>query len=245
MNATEQIDYFQQIVEIQLENIALSLKTKKNNRNTFILQFNNSVYELFNSTFLLLNGKYLESGGTILSSLWERNLTLEYIYLDFESRKSTYQNHNKLKKSPWKIFQMVKEITDLQNHPTLSNNLKFNLYYIQYTYLCAIKHGNPHTFSYLNREGNHSVIGLKIFDESVDKDLITFFKVQALTIGLEFISNYYSFSKDDKMTRFINYINIDFTNFVKVLDLNVPKIINAEESEYDEETWNYFDNLQE
>ncbi|SUX46347.1 hypothetical protein [Chryseobacterium indoltheticum] len=243
MNTTEKIDYFRNIVEIQLEDIALSLKTNQNDTNTFILKFNNSVYELFNSTFLLLNGKYLESGGTILSSLWERNLTLEYIYLDFEIRKSAYQNHSKLKKSPWKIFQMVKEITDFQNHPTLSDNLKFDLYYIQYTILCAIKHGNPHTFSYLNREENHSVIGLKIFDESVDEDLITFLKIQALTIVIEFISNYYSFSKNDKKTKFINLIDIDFKNFVKVLDLNVPRIINADENEYEEETWNYFDNL--
>lgn len=156
----------------------------------------------------MLDGKCLESAGTILSSLWERNLTLEYIYSDFEIRKSVYQNHNKLKKSPWKIFQMVKEITDLQNHPTLSDNLKFNLYYIQYTYLCAIKHGSPHTFSYLNRAENHSVTGLKIFDESVDEDLIAFLKVQALTIVIEFISNYYSFSINDKKTKFINLINI-------------------------------------
>lgn len=243
MNTTDKIDHFRSIVEIQIEDIALALRTNQNDTNTFILKFNNSIYELFNSTFLLLDGNYLESGGTILSSLWERNLTLEYIYLDFENRKSEYQNHNKLKKSPWKIFQMVKEITDLLNHPTLSDNLKFNLYYIQYTFLCAIKHGNPHTFSYLNREENHSVIGLKIFDESVDKDLIAYLKVQTLTIVFEFISNYYSFSKNDKKTKFINHINIDFTNFVKVLDLNLPRIINVDENEYDEETWNYLDNL--
>lgn len=243
MNTTEKIDHFRNIVEIQLEDIALTLRTNQNDINTFILKFNNSVYELFNSTFLLLDEKFLESGGTILSSLWERNLTLEYIYLDFEIRKLAYQNHNKLKKSPWKIFQMVKEITDLQNHPTLSDNLKFNLYYIQYTYLCAIKHGNPHTFNYLNREENHSVIGLKIFDESVDEDLIAFLKIQALTIMIEFISNYYSFSKNEKKTKFINLIEIDFINFVKFLDLNVPRIINVDENEYDEETWNYFDSL--
>lgn len=102
---------------------------------------------------------------------------------------------------------------------------------------------DPHTFNYLNREENHSVIGLKIFDESVDEDLITFLKVQALTIAIEFISNYYSFSKNDKKTKFINLIDIDFTNFVKVLELNVPRIINADQNEYDEETWNYFNNL--
>lgn len=243
MNTTEKIDHFKSIVESQLEDISLTLRTIQNDTNTFILKFNNSVYELFNSTFLLLDEKCLESGGTILSSLWERNLTLEYIYLDFEIRKLAYQNHNKLKKSPWKIFHMVKEITDLQNHPTLSDNLKFNLYYFQYTYLCAIKHGNPHTFNYLNREENYSVIGLKIFDESVDEDLITFLKIQALTTVIEFISNYYSFSKNEKKKKFINLINTNFNNFVKVLDLNVPRIINADENEYDEETWNYFDSL--
>ena len=46
-----------------------------------------------------------------------------------------------------------------------------------------------------------------------------------------------------KKKKFINLINTNFNNFVKVLELNVPRIINADENEYDEETWNYFDSL--
>lgn len=69
MSTTGKIYYFKNIVEIQLEDIALTLITNQNDTNTFILKFNNSVYELFNSIFLLLDGKCLESGGTILSSL--------------------------------------------------------------------------------------------------------------------------------------------------------------------------------
>lgn len=138
---------------------------------------------------------------------------------------------------------MVKEITALHNHPTLSDNLKFNLYYMQYTFLCAIKHGNPFTFNYLNREENHSVIGLKYFDKSKDEDLITYLKVLTLNVIFEFLSNYYSFIKDEKKIEFINKVDKAFNNFTRKLDLDVPQIINADQGEYDEETWNFFDNL--
>jgi len=243
MTTEDKIEKFRNVFESEIEEIALFLKQNKNPTNLFILKFNNSIYELLDSTFTLLHKKYIESSGSIISTLWERNLTIEYIFLDFENRTEIYNTHNKLKKSPWKIFKMVQEVCELNNHPKLNNNIKFNLYYIQYSFLCAIKHGNPYTFKYLNREEIQSEMGLNTFDEKSDSDLIIYLKIITLNIIFEYLTNFYHFINDEKKVNFINQVDFIFSELIKQLEINVPRIINPSKDEYDEEVWNYFDNL--
>lgn len=109
-----------------------------------------SIYNCYTSIEKLLEYNYIESMGSVASSLWEKSVTIQFLVINIEEKIFRYSQHQSFRQTPWSIKKMVTEIVN--NEVTVVERKKFNvdLMYFQYSYLCAIKHGNPYTVSKLN-----------------------------------------------------------------------------------------------
>lgn len=111
-----------------------------------------SIYNHHSSLRILLEGHFLESAGSVLTSLWEKSIMIQYLVLDLEERVWKYSTHQTFKKLPWPIRTMVEGISRSEKiAPDKKMQDNIDLFYMQYSFLCAIKHGNPYTLTRINR----------------------------------------------------------------------------------------------
>ncbi len=112
----------------------------------------NSILANLRGIEIVLEHGLIECGATIAASLWEKCITIIYILKNPIARSKEQSSHQGFKKTPWAIRQMVEDIVNNEELPPSRNkDIEEQLLYFQYSYLCAIKHGNPYTIAYLNR----------------------------------------------------------------------------------------------
>ncbi len=126
-------------------------------------------------------------------------------------------------------------------------DIENKLYYLQYSFFCAIKHGNPHTISYLNRpdrSSNKKLFVIKPNDSFEDRDIKYYFFLLLTEMALDtlldfckFYSNQMNVSAVQELIRFTSQISKSFP-------LDVPKIIHASPDEYDKEFWRVLQELE-
>ena len=163
------------------------------------------------------------------------------------SRK--HVSHKKIKRTPWNIKYMVKTIIDFEN---ISNNrdpnIEKELLYFQYTYLCAIKHGNPYTISYLNRieknEQDSDVISIHPNRTTNDRDLVNWILLLSTTTAFDALIKFaFTFCSQEKYDELV-IIKKNISNIIiKDIKLEVPKIAMMDSEEYKEDFLKYLNML--
>lgn len=191
-----------------------------------------SSFNFFKSIITLQNEEFFESSGSLLASLWERTRTLEFILNNPEERIYKYINHSKLKKTPWNIKEIVFDIIKNESHPEITKNNQNDLLYIQYSFLSAIKHGNPYTLIALESIKNKN-------------NLDTYISILTLNTVIEGFQKFSEYFCNEELIDKLLKLNENFTNFMLNLDLIVPQIITVEKNEFTEEFWDYLDEINE
>lgn len=217
---------------------AVSASSNKMHLGTCVILLK-SLYNHLTSLELLIEQCYIESSGAVATSLWEKSITVQYLLLDLNNRMTIYFDHDTFKRSPWNIKTMV---TDIVKNERLSENKKnednIDLLYLQYSYLCAIKHGNPYTVTYLNRH----VQGENFFEPCPritieDKDILGLLYLYSVTTFFdairEFSKLFCSVDNYERLKRIDNQISINMKN----LELKVPTIIMTSAKDFRPEFW--------
>jgi len=131
----------------------------------------NSILANLRGIEIVLEHGLIECGATIAASLWEKCITIIYILNNPIARSIEQSSHQGFKKTPWAIRQMVKDIVNNEELPSSRNkDIEEQLLYFQYSYLCAIKHGNPYTIAYLNRIKGENTKCFNLKPEIVEDD---------------------------------------------------------------------------
>jgi hypothetical protein len=206
-----------------------------------------SISELLHATNDLVNKGFLESAGCIVAALWERFITLRMILINPEENSQIHVDHEQLKKTPWSVGEMVKAVIENEHKikPKSKKDIESKLYYLQYTFFCAIKHGNPYTISYLNRPDRSSIEKLFVIkpnDNYEDRDLKYYFLWLLMEIALDTLMDYCKYYNIPKIKIIQELIRL-VTETAKYTPLDVPKIILASPNEYDKEFWNVLEEL--
>ena len=204
-----------------------------------------SIFNHLTALELLLEKCYIESAGSIATSLWEKSITLQYLILDIENRIKAYTTHDSFKKSPWPIKTMV---TDIVKHENWSSpekaEVNTELLYLQYSYLCAIKHGNPYTMSYLNRHlSNENIFQPEPIIDNEDKNILGFLYLYALTAMFDslkaFSKKFCIISKYKELEQFGEQL----TKNILQIKMSVPQIIISSPKDFRKEFLEYLQNL--
>ncbi|MBC7847761.1 MAG: hypothetical protein H7Y10_14875 [Flavobacterium sp.] len=248
MTKSIKIEHLKKIVENEFLNITKYLipgEIDKLSLGTAGL-FLNSIFEHLHSLNLLLDLGLIESAASVSTSLWERSITLQYIMTNHIEFTKAHAKHDKVKKTPWNIKQMVNGIIDFENHKVRNPEIEKDLLYMQYTYLCAIKHGSPFTMTYLNRieKDNNTVIGLKPNFTKQDEDLKNYLLLLSITTAFEGILKFSKvFCKKEKNEQLARLNRKITQTIIKDLNLDVPQIIYSDEKEFKTDFWEYLQNL--
>jgi len=200
------------------------------------------IEHLFTMKQLLEEG-FIESAGVIATSLWERSITLQYIMTDPINLSQEIIHHRFIKRTPWSIKKMIKRIVEFENTPpNRSKNIDEKLLYFQYTFLCTIKHGNPHTLIYLNRldKSKNPIIGLRpnltIEDNDLKIYILLLLSTTILDTLIQFSHNYCILSKTESLQKYKNNIE---KIIIKDIQMNLPNIMKGNINEFDEEYLKY------
>ncbi len=240
MKYQKEIEIYKNKLSLIYQEYSLFLdKSKVENKETFgvCIILLNSVFELFDASVQILKLNHLESGGSLITALWERARTLEFILNNPEERTKIYLEHSKLKKSPWTIKQIVDDIIECESHPTIIKNNQQYLLYVQYSFLSAIKHGNPFTLTSLRKFSNIE----NIKKHNLNTYLITF----AINTVIECFQKFIDYFCLNELSKDITLLNQEFTKFMMSMDIIVPQIITANESEFKPEFWEYLQEITE
>ncbi len=204
-----------------------------------------SIYNHLTSLNFLFERCYIESSAAVATSLWEKSITLQYLLLDLNKRIPVYSTHGTFKKSPWKIKTMV---TDIVNNEKLPSGKKIedsiDMLYLQYSYLCAIKHGNPYTVTYLNRLQD----GESFFEPTPtisieDKDIIGLLYSYSVTSLFDAIRDFSKVFCPEETYVKLKLIDKRITSVVTTLDLKVPTVIISSIKDFRPEFWNVLEEL--
>lgn len=203
---------------------------------------------MLHTTNDLLNKGFIESAGCIAAAVWERFITLRMILIDPEENSQIHVEHTKLKRTPWSIGQMVTAVIENEHRikPKKIKDIENKLLYLQYTFFCALKHGNPHTISYLNRlekSSNANLFVAKANDSYEDRDLKFYFLWLMMEMALDTLGDFcrvYANKKLNSLRELIRFIS-ETTNKIP---LDTPKIILASPEEYGPEFWQKLEELE-
>jgi hypothetical protein len=97
------------------------------------------------SVHVLVSIGYPLSAATVASSLWEKSVMGRFILKSPGQRIQTYFEHPSKKKLPWDMKSMLLELI-VENDPATKAKA-VDLYYVQFTYLCSLKHPQAETIS--------------------------------------------------------------------------------------------------
>jgi hypothetical protein len=101
------------------------------------------------SAHVLISIGYPLSAATTASSLWEKSVMGRFILKSPTERVQAYFEHPSKKKLPWDMKTMLQELI-VENDPATKAKA-VDLYYVQYTYLCSLKHPQAETISEASR----------------------------------------------------------------------------------------------
>ena len=204
------------------------------------------IAHLFSMIELLEEG-FIESAGVIATSLWERSITLQFLMTDPIKLSQELIHHKYIKKIPWSIKRMIKGIVEFEKTPPNRNkNIEEELLYFQYTFLCAIKHGNPHTLIYLNRsdKSKKPIIELRpnlsIEDNDLKIYILLLLSITILDTLIQFSYRYCVLSKTKSLQKY--KINIEKI-IIKDIKINLPNIIKCNINEFDDGFLEYMENI--
>ena len=204
-----------------------------------------SLYNHLTSLNILFESCYIESSGAVATSLWEKSITLQYLLLDLNDRIPIYSTHGTFKKCPWTIKTMVTDIVNNEMPPAGKNpEDSIDMLYLQYSYLCAIKHGNPYTLTYLNRaqaDENFFEPTPKIAIE--DKDIIGLLYLYSVTTFFDAIRDFSKIFCSSEAYDRLKLIDRRITSVMSKLDLKVPTIIMTSIKDFRPEFWDSLEEL--
>ena len=201
-----------------------------------------SMVELLHTVKALFEDGYIESAGTIAAALWERALTLRKILIDPKKNSQIHVEHSKAKKTPWSVWQMLNDVIDSEHKkkPKARKEIETKLFYLQYTFLSSIKHGNPYTISYLNRPDKSSNLALyqvKPNDSVADKDLKFYIKLLIADICLEALEDFTRAFRPTNQT--VMAVRTFANELISKIPLNVPTIFITDPEEMGQEFWDH------
>ena len=204
-----------------------------------------SLYNHLTSLNLLFEKCYIESSGAVATSLWEKSITLQFLLLDLNNRIPVYSNHGTFKKTPWTIKTMV---TDIVKNEKLPEGKKIedsiDMLYLQYSYLCAIKHGNPYTITYLNRVHTDESFFEPTPNISIeDKGIIGLLYLNSVTTVFDAIRDFSKAFCSVETYKRLKLVEKNMTSVVKKLDLKVPTIIMTSVKDFRPEFWDVLEDL--
>lgn len=136
---------------------------------------------------------------------------------------------------------MVNDVVEAEHikKPKKDKEIEKQLFYLQYTFLSSIKHGNPYTISYLNWPDKSSIVALyevKPNDSVQDRDLILHLKLlvadACLDALIDFSAQYRSQNKTVVAVRNLG------DQMVGKIELNVPKKFITTPAEMGQDFWN-------
>lgn len=202
-----------------------------------------SIVELLHTLRDLIDKGHIESAGSVATACWERTLTLRKIMIEPIVNAQIHTDHVKVKKTPWTIYNMVCDVLAKErrnNNITIKSPFEEKNFYMQYTVLSSIKHGNPFTISYIYRPGfssDEKLFRLKSNDSIEDKDLKIYIKMLVIDNALDALLDYsrefrtnYSFLEDMRQ---------QFDNLIGSVELQVPSIMLTTPEELGQDYWNY------
>jgi hypothetical protein len=207
-----------------------------------------SLVELLHTLRDLIDKGYLESGGAVATACWERALTLRKILIEPELNAQIHTDHQKAKKTPWSIYNMVCDV--LTNERKIKNigskrPYEEQIFYLQYTFLSTVKHGNPYTISYLYRPGYSSdekLFRLKSNDSFEDKDLRIYIKMVVVDNALDALIDYSKeFRTDHKI---LKDLRAQFDGLINEVELQVPSVFLTTPEEMGQDYWDHLVELE-
>lgn len=223
---------------------AIDQSTDRLNLGTCIILLK-SLYNHLTSLNLLFENCYIESSGAVATSLWEKSITLQYLLLNLNDRVPVYSTHGTFKKSPWTIKTMVADIINNEN-PSAGIRVEdsIDMLYLQYSYLCAIKHGNPYTLTYLNRvQDNENFFEPTPKIAIEDKDIIGLLYLHSVTTVFDAIREFSKAFCSLEIYERLKLIDKKMHSVVKKLDLQVPAIIMTSIKDFRPEFWDVLEDL--
>jgi len=202
-----------------------------------------SLVELLHSLRDLMDKGYIESAGAIATSCWERALTLRKILIEPQKNAQIHTDHQLAKKTPWTVFQMVRHV--LANERRIKNISAKRPYeeenfYLQFTLLSSIKHGNPYTISHLYRpdySSDEKLFKLKPNDSLLDKDLKIYIKLLAADNALDALIDYSREFRTDY--GILENIREEFNTLIATVELQVPPILLTTPQEMGQDFWDH------
>lgn len=202
-----------------------------------------SLVELLNTLRDLMERGYIESAGSIATACWERALTLRKIMIDPVLNSQIHTDHKKAKKMPWTVKSMVCDVLEKElriNNTTDQHPFAEKSFYMQYTFLSSIKHGNPYTISHLNRpdySSDEKLFKFKSNDSLEDKDLKIYIKMLVIDNALDALIDY----SIEFRTRYDFLLDLrkQFNELTSSVELQVPSIMLTTPEEMTQEYWDY------
>ncbi len=208
----------------------------------------NSLMNHLTSVVMLLSRCHIESSCCIAASMYEKSLTLHYLLLDMEARSKVYQDHHDYRKTCWSVKEMiigsVKEMlpdslkSGNQNSLAVQNHIDH--LYLEYSCLCAIKHGNPGTLAALNE----MISPVEFFEptpkiSSKDKDILGYVYLSCTKSVFGSLVFYAKYFCNEEHTLKMIALEKDVSNVCQRLKLNVPAIVFANEKNFKPEFLEY------
>lgn len=205
-----------------------------------------SMFNHLTSLEPLLERCSIESSGSVATSLWEKSIMLQFLLCDPQTRFKIYTEHDTFKKLPWTIKDMVVDVVKrepLSENKNTQDNI--DLQYLQYSYLCAIKHGNPYTLSYLNRlTDQEDFFEPKSQINGEDKDILGWLYLNSITNFFNAIKEFSRVFGSKQQFEILRQLDKEITfKYINGIDLKIPQIISASPKDYRKEFWEYLVDL--
>ncbi len=207
-----------------------------------------SIVELLHTLRDLIDKGYIESAGSIATACWERILTLRKILIEPIPNAQIHTDHAIAKKTPWTVYNMVCDVLENERrikHITTKLPFEEKNFYMQYTVLSSIKHGNPFTISYLYRpdySSDEKLFRLKSNDSIKDKDLKIYIKMLIIDNALDALLDY---SREFRSNySFLEDLRQEFDGLIGSVELQVPSIMLTTPEEMGQDYWDYLIELE-
>jgi hypothetical protein len=246
INLKGEFKLISEVRDIVINEYAITIKAVQNTSERLELGISllvlKSIYNHLTSIESLIEDCSIESCGAVATSLWEKSIMLQYLLCEPKERFKSYASHNSFKKLPWSIKDMVRDIVKRETLPenrTIEDVI--DMFYLQYSYLCAIKHGNPYTLSYLNRlTPDEDFFKPKLQISSEDIDILGWIYLNVVTNFFDVIMLFAKIFTTDEQYKKLQLIDKEISSkYFRRINLRVPQIISTSPKEFRKEFWDY------